>query len=110
EGNEVVFVSNAVNLKKFHPAIHHINIDHKFHDKAKFQGMVGLLPVSLVYKLYSRLFKKITTALEKADISDSRLIFCEYLDNSIAYILKKQSFIDHYINDLHGIATIEFSY
>src|SRR5690606_11890594 len=108
--NEVVFVSNARNLTKFHPSIKHIFIGYEFKEKSIFQGLLGLLPAKLVYKLYGRLFKNIEKALEKVNVRKDKLIFCEYLDNSIAYVLKKEKRIKEYINDLHGIATIEFKY
>lgn len=108
--NEVVFISNAKNYTKFHPAIKHINIGYEFNGKSIFQGLLGLFSGKLVYHLYPALFKSIEKALEKANVCESKLIFCEYLDNSIAYVLKKQKKIKNYINDLHGIATIEFKY
>ena len=38
------------------------------------------------------------------------IVFFEYIDNSIGYILKKLHVIDDYINDIHGVASIEFKY
>lgn len=40
--------------------------------------------------------------------SNETVYFFEYLDNSIAYVLKKKNIISAYINDIHGIAPIEF--
>ena len=110
KGHEVYFISNAKNLTKFHPSIKHVNIGYEFHDKRKFQGLLGILPAGIVYALYPKLFNKIEEAIQKVDLHNSRLIFCEYLDNSIGYVLKKKNKIHTYINDQHGIATIEFRY
>jgi glycosyltransferase involved in cell wall biosynthesis len=38
------------------------------------------------------------------------IYFFEYLDNSIGYCLKSQNIIKDYINDLHGVATLEFKF
>jgi glycosyltransferase involved in cell wall biosynthesis len=113
DGNEVIFISNAENYVKFHPNIKHIYINFDFKDKARFQGLAAILPAKIVLKIYFNLFSKIEIALKCANLKNDeseKVIFCEYLDNSIAYILKKTGAIKSYINDLHGIATIEFKY
>jgi len=110
EGNDVVFISNAGSYNKFHPDVKHIKIGYEFKGKSIFQGLLGLFPASLIYYLYPILFKNIQKSLDKVDIQNDKLIFCEYLDNSIAYVLKKKDKIREYINDIHGIATIEFKY
>lgn len=113
DGKEVIFISNAQNYAKFQQNITHIYIAYNFEDKARFQGLLAIFPAVLIYKIYSKLFKKISVAFRKANLKNDefeKVIFCEYLDNSIAYILKKKGTIKNYINDLHGIATIEFKY
>lgn len=113
DGNEVVFISNAQNYSKFHPSISHVFINYEFEDKAKFQGLVAVLPAKIVIQIYSKLFSKLEAAFKKACIKNDtteKYIFCEYLDNTIAYLLKRKGTVNSYINDLHGIATIEFKY
>ncbi len=110
KGNDVVLISNAQNVSKFHSTIKHIYIGYEFKHKSKFQGLLGLLPVYCVYRLYPSLFGNIERALKVANIKNEKMVFCEYLDNSIAYVLKKRNRIKRYTNDLHGIATIEFKY
>lgn len=112
KGNEVVFVSNATSFVKFDDRIEHINIDCEISAglKALMQGFTALLPASAVWIQYPMLFSKITRALEKANALNSTVYFCEYLDNTLGYLLKKKGVISKYINDQHGIATSEFKY
>lgn len=113
-GHEVVFVSN---LKKessstlFHPNIQHHDIGFKFTQKDKriFQALIGLFPVSFVNIFYSSFLKRLQQ-VASACFGEEPVYFCEYLDNSIGYWLKKNKLISGYINDLHGVATLEFDF
>lgn len=107
-GHEVTFISNAHKHNMFHPSINHINIGYDFKGKRNLQGMLSILPAALVYKKYKRLFNHIENALKKAKINEERIFFFDYLDNTIGYLLKKMKKIKQYINDIHGIVTIEF--
>lgn len=110
--HQVVFISNAEVFNKFHPKIQHINIGYKVSPLRKmiFQGLLSILPAILVYRLFASMFIKINAAIKKVDPNPTKIFFFEYLDNSIGFVLKKQDKVTSYINDLHGIATIEFDY
>jgi glycosyltransferase involved in cell wall biosynthesis len=110
KGHEVVFISNAKEKTKFHTGIIHLPINYEFSSiqKSIFQGILAVVPVTVVYIFYKSLFTRIKTSFNKVDLNQGKIIFFEYLDNSIAYVLKKKHIIPHYINDIHGIATMEF--
>lgn len=108
QGKEVVFISNVEKYDAFYPSIKHVFIGDDFTDKRTMQGLLSLLPAQLVYYRYYKLFKKIKDALETAKVGNEPVYFFDYLDNSIGHILKKTGLIAGYINDVHGIATIEF--
>lgn len=112
KGHDVVFISNATTFFKFDKRINHINIDCEITSvqKSNLQGLTSLLPASTVWKLYPVILDKIKIALEKANSINGIIYFFEYLDNSLAYLLKKEGVISGYINDQHGIATLEFQY
>ncbi|MEZ9761311.1 glycosyltransferase [Vibrio splendidus] len=79
-------------------------------EKQTFQLLITFLPVELIYLLFKKKLSKLERLVRELNIrSEDELIFCEYLDNSIGYYLKKRRIIDHYVNDHHGVATIEFS-
>src|SRR5690606_11201861 len=63
--------------------------------------------VKKVNKLYPKLLNKLTL-LFKPFQNVEKIIFFEYLDNSIGYWLKKNKVVGSYINDIHGIASNEF--
>jgi glycosyltransferase involved in cell wall biosynthesis len=109
QGNEVVFISNASVTNNFHFAIKHIPINYLFsrQDKRVFQGLLGILPISLINIKYAKFLNRLKEIFGDIE-QDSKLYFFEYLDNSIGYWLKKNNLINAYINDLHGVATIEF--
>lgn len=109
-GEKVILISGAEDYTNFHSAIEHIKIDNRFYKKAILQGLTAILPAALVAMLFPKLFKNISKGFHQLDLNNSRLFFFEYLDNTIAYLLKKTGKINHYINDVHGIATIEFDY
>ena len=110
QGDEVVFISNAENYRLFHPAIQHVCLGCDFTEKRQLQGLLALLPASVVRRRYHALFQKIEAALVSANVGDAPVYFFDYLDNSIGHILKATNAIRAYINDVHGIATIEQSY
>lgn len=107
-GNEVVFISNARDHGMFHSSIRHVFIDHQFDKKRKFQGLLSLFPFIIAYYQFKKLFDKIKIALQTAEVKNEPVYFFDYLDNSIGYILKRKKIISRYINDVHGIATLEF--
>ena len=107
-GENVTLISNATDYKMFKAGINHVNLGFAFKHKKGFQASLGLLPAGIVYSLYKPLFKKIITALEAAGAIHKEVFFFDYLDNSIGYLLKEKKLIAGYINDIHGIANLEF--
>lgn len=71
--------------------------------------MLGLLPAGLVYQMYRPLFRKIDAALASAGATGREVFFFDYLDNSIGYVLQQKKRIAGYINDIHGVANLEFA-
>ncbi len=113
KGHEVVFISNASDYSKFNSKIEHLYIDKEINsfNKRILQSITVFLPVSIVWLLYPQLLKKILNNLKKANVRENEVVyFFEYLDNTIGYLLKKKKLVSSYINDLHGISTIEFEY
>jgi len=110
KGENVILISNAKDYSKFHSAVKHKFINSKFEYKALFQALLALFPSKFVFWLFQKSFIPIISELSKFNATGSKLIFFEYLDNSVGYILKKNNFIENYINDIHGIVPIEFSY
>ena len=111
KGHEVIFISNTKEYHLFEPNIQHVFIDFLFSriDKRIFQGLLGIAPMSLIKIKYSKLFNRLNEVIKDRFDKDS-IYFFEYLDNSIGYCLKSQQIIKDYINDLHGVATIEFKF
>jgi len=112
EGNEVFFISNAQDYSKFHPGIKHYFINHELNaaDKRTFQGLLSFFPAFVLYFVYKSMFFALENIFKEAGTMNQKIYFFEYLDNSIAYVLKKKSIISAYVNDIHGVATIEFQY
>ncbi len=111
KGHEVVFISNTKKHHLFENKIHHVFIDFPFSrsDKRIFQGLLGILPMSLIKIKYSKLFNRLNEVFNNR-FDKETVYFFEYLDNSIGYCLKTQNVIKDYINDLHGVATLEFKF
>ena len=110
QGHEVVFLSNAENYKSFHPAIQHVRIGYDFKEKRRMQGLLALLPASVVYQQFRPLFSKIEAAIERAGVGSMPVCFFDYLDNTIGCLLKATGVIQSYFNDIHGIVPIEQLY
>lgn len=110
KGENIAFISNAQDYSKFHPAIKHqyLNIDFKY--KAIFQALLAIVPTWMVFIVFKRPLTKIIKKINDYNTPDYQYVFFEYLDNSIGYLLKKSKRIRSYINDIHGISTIEFDY
>ena len=110
QGHEVVFLSNAESYAAFHPAIQHVCIGYDFQEKRRMQGLLALLPAGVVYRQFRPLFEKVEAAVARAGVGQAPVCFFDYLDNTIGYLLQKAGVIAAYINDIHGISTIEQSY
>jgi glycosyltransferase involved in cell wall biosynthesis len=111
KGHEVIFISNASQKNNFHSSIKHIPIGYKVNHRQKsiLQMLIAFLPASLIYLINKSLFDKLSKIIKENTKKGEKIYFFEYLDNSLAYVLKKKKIIKEYINDVHGIATIEFA-
>lgn len=113
KSEKIILISNATDYSQFHPSIKHIYIGVKFSPKEKrvFQGLLTIMPISIVFKLFSNKIDQIYNKLRFLRSENIKnLVFFTYLDNSLAYLLFRKSRIPFYVNDIHGIATIEFKY
>ena len=111
KNHEVIFISNTTKFHLFESNIQQVALNVPFSRKQKriFQGLLGIIPIFLIKMLYTSVFKKINNTL-KGKFDNETVYFCEYLDNSIGYCLKSFGMIKEYINDLHGVATLEFKF
>lgn len=111
KGHDVIFISNTKKYHLFENTIQHVFIDFIFSrsDKRIFQGLLGIVPMSIIKIKYSKLFIRLRQIV-KDRFDKEPIFFFEYLDNSIGYCLKSQGIIEDYINDLHGVATLEFKF
>ncbi|RYD51964.1 MAG: glycosyltransferase [Sphingobacteriales bacterium] len=107
-GYPVTLISNAVRLDAFHPAVRHINLEYHFKGKRWLQGLLSLLPVPVVSFFFRRLSQKAQMALRACGATGQRIFFFDYLDNTIGYFLAKTGQVAGYVNDVHGMAAIEF--
>jgi glycosyltransferase involved in cell wall biosynthesis len=111
KSHEVIFISNTKKFHLFEKNIKQIDINFPFsrRDKRIFQGLLGLLPNFMIRIIYAKFFNKLEQ-LFKDEFDKETIYFFEYLDNSIGYCLKSFNIITNYINDLHGVATLEFKF
>lgn len=111
KGHEVILISNTKKKQLFHENVKHEFIDCTFTktDKRIFQFLLGVFPYWIVNLKFGKLLSK-SKRLFKNKYPNQKIYFCEYLDNSIGYWLYKNNIIANYINDLHGVATLEFKF
>lgn len=107
---KIILISNAKDKNKFDNNIKHIYLDANMNSfqKKLFQFSIAVFP-NFINKM---LFKKLLLKFEEnvPENYKSNIIFFEYLDNTFGYFLKKNKIINNYINDIHGIAPLEFYY
>lgn len=108
EGKHVVFISNAEKFHMFDPTIKHVSLNSPGFSKTIFQALLSIFPSRFVYWVYKQLFDSIEKALLEANANNEKVYFFDYLDNSLGFVLKAQKKIAKNINDIHGIATLEF--
>ncbi|MXV39153.1 glycosyltransferase [Flavobacteriaceae bacterium Ap0902] len=108
--HSVKFISNAQDLSKFHPDIQHVSINYKFtpQEKRKFQFLLSKFNYKVVNTFFSKLKKHFQQLLP--DLTNKTIYTFEYLDNSMGYWLKQNKLIHSYINDIHGVSTLEFDF
>ncbi len=108
---DIVFMSNCIPEKRylFHPNIQHIPINYPFsrREKGSFQFLLSIFPLVVVNLIYAQFLNLLKNKFQENSF-DNNVVFFEYLDNSIAYWLHYNKIINRYIDDLHGIAPVEF--
>ncbi len=111
-GKNVILISNTMNYSNFHEDIKHVNLEKKVtkFEKKYLQFILGVFPYFLVRIFTFFMVRNIKNKILEYNLVGRDMIFFEYLDNSIGFILKKLHVIDDYINDIHGVSTIEFKY
>ncbi len=109
QNDNIVLISNIKDKTKVSSNVEHIALNLEFspEEKRQFQFFLGAFGVSLLNKKFSVQLASLQNTFKTID-SNSKIIFFEYLDNSIGYWLKKNRVIESYINDIHGIASNEF--
>jgi len=108
KNREITLLSNAKNIDRFNPNIKHIYLNYQIYTTQK-RYIQSLLSISnpIFYRfIFPNLIQKLSPKLKDFD----EIIFFEYIDNSIGFLFKSVGVIDKYINDIHGIAPLEFKY
>ena len=111
-GQHVILLSNTKSYKNFHPSVKHIYLNKKISkNKGRiFQFLLSLLPIYVVKIIFKNFLIDFEKVIKNNKLSNQNIVSFEYIDNSIAYFLKKQNIIHNYISDTHGIAPLEFLY
>jgi glycosyltransferase involved in cell wall biosynthesis len=109
ENIEVVLISNIKDTAVLNSKIIHIPLSFTINQKGKriFQFCMALFP-NFINRI---IFKKYLNYFDNIDLDNkfsNDIIFFEYLDNSLALFFKDNNKIKDYINDIHGIAPLEF--
>jgi glycosyltransferase involved in cell wall biosynthesis len=112
KGHYVTLISNAIEMNKFPNKVKHIFINKKLskYEKRKFQSILAILPFIFVKIFYKEFYKHFDQIFKDNLLSNKEIIFFEYFDNTLAYYFKMNHLIDSCINDIHGIAPLEFWY
>ena len=112
KGNEVILVSNAKEKNKFRGNIKHIPVNFEVSNRSKriMQGLASFLPPKIVLLFYRKIFKRIQQCVDEVVLNNETVYFFEYLDNKVGYLLKAKDDKYKYVNDIHGVSTIEFQY
>ena len=107
--DDIVLMSNITDRSKVSKNVQHIALDIEFSpaEKRKFQFLLGAFGYSFLNRTFSQQLEVLRKSFSKINTTD-KVIFFEYLDNSVAYWLTKNKIIHSYINDIHGIASNEF--
>jgi glycosyltransferase involved in cell wall biosynthesis len=110
KGHAVTFISNTTRFELFHPCIEHIQINFVIGPKAKrkMQSIIGFASPFILNWVFRSFFQRLKYLF--TPYKNSTVYFFEYLDNSIGYWLYRNGLISGYINDLHGVAVLEFDY
>jgi glycosyltransferase involved in cell wall biosynthesis len=90
--------------------VKHIPLDVSFSiiEKRVLQFLLSFLPFWIVTYVFRKKIDMIRKLLVANNLINKEIIFLEYLDISIGYILKKNNYINNYICDIHGLVPNEF--
>jgi len=108
QNRNVIVLSNNSSIEQ----TVHAEFDVRFNsfEKRIFQVLLCFLPVDIIRILFYGKLRRIEYLFQNYYSLDQDVIFCEHLDNSLGFYLKKRGIIKKsYINDVHGIASIELS-
>ncbi|MBX2845312.1 MAG: glycosyltransferase [Saprospiraceae bacterium] len=115
--NELIKAGKTVEVHGFHEDIPGLLPEAQVHllptrlqqlNKRKFQLALAFLPAGLTKMLFGWVLQTFSTYFSEKNVTNSTFVFPEHLDNSLGYFLNKHRLIHGYINDIHGIAPIEF--
>lgn len=112
EGHKIHLISNATSFTSFHSTIEHSYLALKIskNQKRNIQLLAGITPWHFFRLIMYKFIKRLRNSTNQVLLTGSEVISFEYLDNTIAYILKHMKVIKSYTNDLHGIVPEEFKY
>lgn len=88
--------------------IEQIDIFFSKSEKRFFQLCLSFLPIIFVNIIFHDKLKKLKALSDKFKLYNETLVFCEYLDLSVGYYMKKNNLINRYICDIHGLVPNEF--
>ena len=110
KGYSVTLISNAKFRDEFPRNVKHIFINRKLtkNERRKIQLMTAILPFMFVKILLKNLLNHFDQIISGNLLFDKKIIFFEYFDCALAYLFKKRGIINAYVNDIHGIAPLEF--
>jgi len=110
KNQNVTLISNTKIYHNFNPSVKHIYLNNRVSKQFArlFQFTIALLPIGISRKIFKKFTAKIEKIIKQENLYNKSIIFFEYIDNSVAYFLKKQNIIKSYISDTHGIAPLEF--
>ena len=112
KGCDVTLISNTKEKYIFPQTVKHIYINKNLskNERRKIQFILAILPFVFVKMWLKRLCRHFDQIFTENSLSNKEIIFFEYFDNALAYLFKKCGLIDSCINDIHGIAPLEFWY
>jgi len=112
ENKKILLISNCKKYHRFDKRIEHVFLNYQITKRQKkiFQTALAFLPKICHKYIFFNKLKVLDNLFSQYNIDRSSIIFFEYLDNSLGYLLQGNGIIKDYINDTHGIAPLEFQY
>lgn len=107
---EVEVFSNTTNFSMPNVKHHYVGVVFSANEKRVLQASLTFSPILATSILFKNKLKRIESIFKNLVDDESDIVFCEYLDTSLGYYLLKKKLISRYINDIHGVATLELKY